>query len=150
MSPMKMSRHMLPFSFLVAGALGIAPALSAQSKPPATAQSQAAAQQTFSTPEQAMQALIDAAQAKDRAALAKLFGPDYDELLSGDRVEDQNDPNNFAAAIQQSNQLQKDADDRGVELRARAALDLGDRLLVAERRPVGAVARHRVERVRDG
>jgi hypothetical protein len=112
MSPLKMFRHTLPFSLLLAGALGVAPAVFAQSKPPAMARPQAAPEQTFSTPEQAKQALIDAVQAKDRAALAKLFGPDYDQLLSGDRVEDQNDLNNFAATIQQSNHLQKDAEDK--------------------------------------
>lgn len=95
-------------SLLCAGAM----ALFAQGNPAPQAQPATAAQQTFSTPEQAMQALIGAVQAKDRTALAKLFGPDYDQLLSGDRVEDERDLNNFAAAIEQSNQLQKDADNK--------------------------------------
>jgi hypothetical protein len=112
MSPVKWMRETLLFSLLFVGVLGVAPALFAQSKPPATAERQAAAQQTFSTPEQATQALIDAVQTKDRTALAKLFGPDYDQLLSGDRVEDERNLDNFASAIQQSNQLQKDADDK--------------------------------------
>jgi hypothetical protein len=59
-----------------------------------------------------LKALIDAVQAKDRTALAKLFGPDYDRLLSGDPVEDDNDLNNFSAAIGQSSQLHKDANDK--------------------------------------
>ena len=47
-------------------------------------------------------------------------------------------------------ELEEDARDLRVELRAGAALDLGQRLVTAQRRPVGPVARHRVERVGDG
>ena len=40
--------------------------------------------QAFFAPEDALQALVSAAKAKDRTALAKIFGSDYDKLLSGD------------------------------------------------------------------
>ena len=46
-------------------------------------------------------------------------------------------------------QVEEDLDDVGVELRARAERDLVDRFLHRHRRPVGAVVRHRVERVGD-
>ena len=49
----------------------------------------AAAQQTlFPTPDDAVKALLDAAKAKDQAALTAIFGPDREKLLSGDPVED--------------------------------------------------------------
>ncbi len=112
MSPMKMMRRILQLSLLVAGVLIAGPSLFAQGRAPATTLPQATAQQTFSTPEGAKQALADAIEAKDREALAKLFAPDYEQLLSGDPVEDEKNFNDFAQAIQQSFQLQKDNEDK--------------------------------------
>jgi len=57
---------------------------------------QSSSQRTFSSADGALQALVSAAVAKDRSALARLFGPDYDQLLSGDDVEDAKDLNEFA------------------------------------------------------
>lgn len=111
LSPFKMLREALLVSLLFAAVLAGSPVLLAQGQPP-QAQSRVAAPQTFATPEAASKALLDAVQAKDRAALAKLFGPDYDQLLSGDSVEDDNDLNNFSAALSQSSQLQKDGESK--------------------------------------
>lgn len=71
------------------------------------ASGQAPGQQTFSSPEDAMRALVQAVNAKNQTALRKLFGPQYDDLLSGDPVEDEKDLADFDAALQQSAQLQK-------------------------------------------
>jgi hypothetical protein len=68
---------------------------------------QASAQSTFSSPQDALQGLVSAAKSKDHAALAKLFGPDYDQLLSGDDVEDAKDLDDFAAAVSESAGIQK-------------------------------------------
>lgn len=68
---------------------------------------QTPAQSTFASPEDAMQALASATNAKDRPTLAAIFGPDYDHLMSGDDVEDTNDLNEFAQAVSESIQLQK-------------------------------------------
>ena len=54
-----------------------------------------------------------------------------------------------AGARPRANTSRKTARDLRVELRPGAALDLGQRLLMRQRAPVGPVARHRVERVRD-
>ncbi len=86
--------------FLSAGLLVMAPFARAQSP----------SQRTFSSADDALQALISAAVAKDRSALANLFGPDYDQLLSGDDVEDAKDLNEFAAAVGESAELQKVGD----------------------------------------
>jgi Protein of unknown function (DUF2950) len=107
---MKMRRGTLLASLLLAGTLGVGLATVAQGQ--ATAQTTAAAQETFSTPEKALAALAKAAESKDRAALAGLFGPDYKQLLSGDRVEDDRALSNFSIALGQSSKLQKAAEDK--------------------------------------
>jgi hypothetical protein len=89
-------------AFLAAGLFAIAP--------PALAE--APSQSTFSSADDALQALVAAAKDKDRVALAKLFGPDYDQLLSGDEVEDNEDLAEFADAVQESAQLQKVNDNK--------------------------------------
>jgi hypothetical protein len=91
---------------LAAGLFAAAPAAQAQSAV------SAAAQATYASPEEALQALVTAAKDKDRAALAKIFGPDYDQLLSGDEVEDNKDLAEFAGAVQESAQLQKVNDNK--------------------------------------
>jgi hypothetical protein len=67
-------------------------------------------QATYSSPNDALQALVSAAKEKDRSALSKLFGPDYNQLLSGDPVEDDKDLSDFASAAEESAKLQKDSD----------------------------------------
>jgi hypothetical protein len=68
---------------------------------------QTSTQSTFSDADDALQALVSAAKDKDRSALAKLFGPDYEKLLTGDEVEDNKDLEAFASAASESAQLQK-------------------------------------------
>jgi len=87
--------------------LGLAPDATAQSA--AQAQGSPGAEQ-FSSANDALQALVAAATAKDRGALAKIFGPDYQKLLSGDPIEDDKDLGDFAEAAQTSAKLLKDSD----------------------------------------
>jgi hypothetical protein len=62
----------------------------------------------FSTPEEAKQAVVDAAAAKDPAAFATIFGPEASEqVLPGDEVQDQQELEEFAASAQQSAKLEK-------------------------------------------
>jgi Protein of unknown function (DUF2950) len=82
----------------------------ALAKRPAKTEAPAVIQATYSTPEEAMQALAQAAKAKDHETLEKIFGPDSEKLESGDRVADNNDLENFASAIEESIQLQNAAD----------------------------------------
>jgi DUF2950 family protein len=86
------------------------PVIYAQTQGPAKTKPQATQQATFSTPEEAMQAVVEAAKTKDRAALTRIFGPDDDQLLSGDPVEDNRDLENFAAAVSVSADLKKEDD----------------------------------------
>jgi hypothetical protein len=77
-----------------------------------TAAQPAQAQQTFASPDDAARALKAAADAKDHAALSKLFGPDLQELSTGDAVQDANNAKRFAAAMDQGYQLTKEGDDK--------------------------------------
>ncbi len=77
-------------------------------------QAQTPAQSTFASADDALQALVSAAKQKDRAALAELFGPDYDKLLTGDEVEDNKDLDEFSTAASESAQLQKVNDSKFV------------------------------------
>jgi Protein of unknown function (DUF2950) len=95
---------------LFAYVLGHGAIVRAQSRATANASARGTGQQTYSTPEDASQALVTAAKAKDRAAFARIFGSDYDQLLSGDPVEDNNDLNDFAKGVEESAQLRKDTD----------------------------------------
>jgi Protein of unknown function (DUF2950) len=107
----KMNAPTLKFNATALLALTLFFAVSLVSGTP-SAKAQAAAQSTYSSPDDAMQALVAAARAKDRSALATIFGPDYGRLLSGDEVEDTNDLNDFAEAVTESAQLQKDNDSK--------------------------------------
>ena len=69
------------------------------------ASAQAPGQSTFNTPEEAVKALVAAAKDEDQNALQKLFGPEYNKLMSGDPVEDKKDMDDFSAALQDSAQL---------------------------------------------
>jgi len=62
----------------------------------------------FSTPEEAKQAVVNAAVAKDTAAFATIFGPEAPEqMLPGDEAEDKQELEEFAASVQQSAKLEK-------------------------------------------
>lgn len=68
-------------------------------------------QKTFSTPEQASQALFTAAQNNDEKVLLELFGPDGKQIVSsGDEAEDAQNRANFAKRYQEMNRLVKEPD----------------------------------------
>jgi len=89
-------------ALLFAGLFAATPAMRAQ----------ATGQSIFSTPDEALQALVSTTTAKDRSALEKLFGPSYKDLLSGDEVEDNKDLAEFATAVSESAQLVKVDDNK--------------------------------------
>ena len=68
-------------------------------------------QKTFSTPEEASQALFTAAQNNDEKVLLELFGPDGKQIVSsGDEAEDTQNRANFAKRYQEMNRLVKEPD----------------------------------------
>jgi hypothetical protein len=71
-----------------------------------------AAEQTFATPEDAIQALRTAHENHDKSALRQIFGPDYDKLLTGDKDQDEKNADKFAAAMAVSCKPVPDGDDK--------------------------------------
>jgi hypothetical protein len=57
------------------------------------------AQRMFASPADAQKALLAATKAKDQVALHEIFGPDLDELLSGDATQDAIEAEHFSAAL---------------------------------------------------
>jgi hypothetical protein len=72
----------------------------------------AAGQEVFTTPEEAAEALIAAAETYDVEALTGILGPDgVDLVVSGDPVHDRNQSEAFAAVAREKNQVVRDPDD---------------------------------------
>ncbi|MGO8696435.1 MAG: DUF2950 family protein [Limisphaerales bacterium] len=59
----------------------------------------ASGQRTFSSPGEAISALRTAESAKDKGALRAIFGPEFDQLLTGDRAQDAKNEEKFAANL---------------------------------------------------
>jgi hypothetical protein len=71
-------------------------------------------QTKFASPEEAAKALLEATQAKDRAAMEKIFGSAMKEFGSGDATQDAADFAEFAARMAQQSRIARDGDDRAV------------------------------------
>jgi hypothetical protein len=70
------------------------------------------AQRLFASPEDAVKALLAAAEAKDKAALREIFGPDFDLLITGDKVQDANNAERFATVLAQGCRPVKEGEDK--------------------------------------
>jgi hypothetical protein len=97
---------------LLAGACGVLSACLHAAEPNEAPQKPAVAQRLFVSPDEALKALQVAAEAKDKAALRDIFGPDYDQLSTGDDVQDANNAQRFATAMAQSCNPVKEGEDR--------------------------------------
>ena len=69
-------------------------------------------QRMFTSPEAAIQALIDATKAGDHAALHEIFGPGHKDLVTGDKVEDEANFARFSKAIAQLCNPTHEGDDK--------------------------------------
>jgi hypothetical protein len=68
-------------------------------------------QKTFATPQEAAQALVDAANANDTAAMLRIFGPAGKDIVqSGDAAADKESRENFAALAHQKMEVELDED----------------------------------------
>jgi hypothetical protein len=70
--------------------------------------------ETFATPEDAVAALVAAADAKDTNALRTIFGPGVIELANPDQVQAANERAAFAKALNQATRVQHESDSRCV------------------------------------
>jgi hypothetical protein len=58
-----------------------------------------AGQRTFASPEEAISALRSAESSKDKSALREIFGPEFNQLLTGDPAQDAKNEEKFAASL---------------------------------------------------
>jgi hypothetical protein len=115
--PMKPSNHLTRFGSLLtiallAGAWGILTVDLPAAEPKEAQQKPALAQRLFASPEEAVKALQAATEAKDKAALREIFGPEADEILTGDKVQDANNAQRFATVLAQGCQPVKNGEDK--------------------------------------
>jgi len=66
----------------------------------------------FTTPEEASKALLEATKSEDHTALRDIFGPEVDDILSGDKVQEASELATFSKAIAQMCNLSKEGDDK--------------------------------------
>ena len=97
---------------LLAAALGILSAKLQAAEPAATSAQPAITEELFASPDAAIKALQAAAEAKDQTAFQTILGPEFSELLTGDRVQDANNAQRFAAAMAQGCNQVKESDDK--------------------------------------
>jgi len=101
---------------LLAGAYAFLPAILPSNLPgqdlKATPAQPQLDQRTFVSPDEAVKALQTATQTKDTLVLQEIFGPDFEEIQTGDRVQDANNAQRFAAAMSQSCTQVKESDDK--------------------------------------
>jgi hypothetical protein len=67
-----------------------------------TEQSSPGGERLFASPDEAVRALRVAAQSNDNSALRQIFGPGYDQVLTGDKAQDEKNAQHFAAAIERA------------------------------------------------
>ena len=96
---MKFSNQLTRFASLLTIALlgrrrRFLPANLHAAEPKEAQQKPAVAQRLFASPDEAVKALQAAAEAKDKAALREIFGPEVHDLLTGDEVQDANNAQN--------------------------------------------------------
>jgi hypothetical protein len=96
----QMLRSILTALFVLT--LGLTAAASAGARPPAA--------KIFPTPQAAVQAVVEAARAKNRQAMREIFGPDVQSLLSGDEVADNSSFEEFATHVAEATSLEKQSE----------------------------------------
>ncbi len=104
--------HKNHLGILVLGT-GLALSACASDTPPLTPHASLPQQQTFDTPEQAVDTLVAAARSDNKSEMLKILGPQSGKLIhSGDDVADKTSRARFLAAYDKAHELQSENDDR--------------------------------------
>ena len=114
---MKFSNQLTRFASLstialLAGVWGVLPADLHAAEQKEASQKSVVAQRLFASPDEAIKALQAAAEAKDQAALGEIFGPQFQELSTGDKVQDANNAQRFATNMAQGCNPVKEGEDK--------------------------------------
>jgi hypothetical protein len=111
-----MNRFTHSFRFLtvilLTGAWGILPVDLHAAQLDEAPQKPVVVEQLFTSPDEAVKALQAAAENEDKEALRQIFGPQVQELLTGDKVQDANNAQRFATAMAQGYTFMKEGEDR--------------------------------------
>jgi hypothetical protein len=99
-------------SVFLATACGVSPNLLYATEPETTPTNSVIAERLFSSPDEAINVLKKATEAKDQSAFQEIFGPEFAEVQTGDPVQDASNAQRFAVAIAQSCNQVKESDDR--------------------------------------
>src|SRR5512134_1866510 len=111
-SPRTRSDKALLLPLVLALAFAVAAAFFAPDSSAATAKTK---QKTFASPEEAVNALIDAIKTGDKAQLSAIFGPGSESLISsGDDVRDKAEGDRFLKNYEDKNSLEKKGDDEAI------------------------------------
>ena len=97
---------------LLAGAWGISSVNLHAAEPNEASPKPAVAQRLFASPDEAIKALQTAAEAKDKAAMREIFGPEFDKAVTGDQVQDANNAQKFATVLAQGCEPVKDGENK--------------------------------------
>jgi Protein of unknown function (DUF2950) len=100
-----LSRQLAAALFAVACTIWLEPLQAQEEK-------SASPQRLFASPEQATTALLEAARTKDKTALHEIFGPDAQELLTGDAVQDAANFQSFSRALAEKCLPEPEGDDK--------------------------------------
>jgi Protein of unknown function (DUF2950) len=114
---MKESRRFVSYArimilALVVGVSGMPLARLQAAEPTMTQPRSIHSQKLFASPEKAVNALQAAVKGKDNKVWQELFGPEFNELLTGDKVQDENNMKRFADALAVGCNLVKEKDDK--------------------------------------
>jgi hypothetical protein len=114
---MKLSNQSTRFSklstiVLLSGACGILLANLHAAGPNEAPQKPVVTQRLFASPDDAIKALQAATEAKDTAALREIFGQEYQELSTGDKVQDANNAQKFATVMAEGCNPVKEGEDK--------------------------------------
>ncbi len=96
-------------TMICAGATVRAAAAGGRQETQAPAAATTQAQQSYATPQAALEALTSATESKQRADLDRVFGPESSQLFTGDRLEDNRALEHFSKNLHQAAELQKNA-----------------------------------------
>jgi hypothetical protein len=109
---MKFSKHISHFAGFLVITLWAGAGMNLQAAEPGTQSTIAVTQRSFASPDEAISALRTAVEAKDKTALAEIFGPEVHDLLTGDEVQDANNAKRFATAMAEGCTPVKEGDDK--------------------------------------
>lgn len=103
--------HWITVGFILGALVTMSQACNEKKPEPQSPSQQQSQQRSFASPQDASEALFDAAKSGDKAAMHNIFGPGGDEIISsGDAVQDQNTREQFIAKYTEMHRVAAEPD----------------------------------------